>query len=519
VRSLMTDNSTSPKGLDNTARICAALPIAAGIGVLTGWIFNIPLLTTILPEWPSMKVNTALAFVLAGASLWISVSPAASLQTRSIGTACAVIVGLIGALTLTEYFLNRDLGIDQLVHADRTGGSLTPGRPGLNAAFQFFILSLALLAGSALRIRRSLVEALGLFALLCAFLVLLGYAFRAEELTSPASPAQMALHTAVAFIALAVGVLVRDPPGPLMGILVSKGPGGALARTLLPRLLFAIIVLGLIRTTGERMQWFGRELGVAVFVGLGSVVIAAVIMGYARATDAADQSRLESERKLRDAFAQVRSLAASAERTREAERTRIAREIHDELGQALTGVKMDLTWVRSRLPAEPAIRDRFETMGNLLEDAVQIGRRISSDLRPGALDDLGLAAALRWQARVFMERTGIAVHIEAPEDIAIPDERATAAFRICQEALTNVSRHSGASEVRVELTERDHDLCLVIRDNGHGFPRGTSKAGSFGLLGMQERAEAWGGAVSIDSAAGAGTTVTLQLPLGEATSS
>ena len=514
----MADASTSPKGLDNVARVCAALPIAVGTGALIGWVFHLPLLTTILPEWPSMKVNTALAFVLAGVSLWISVSPAAGRRTRSVGTACAVIVGLIGALTLAEYFLKRDLGIDQLVYSDRTGGSTTPGRPGLNSAFQFFVLSLALLAGPALRIRRSLAEALGLFAMLAAFLVLLGYAFRADELTNPASPAQMALHTALAFIALAVGVLVRDPSGPLMRILVSQGPGGGLARTLLPRLLFAIIALGVLRTTGERMQWFGRELGVAVFVLLGSVVVAAVIMGYGRATDAADENRLESERKLRDAFAQVRSLAASAERTREAERTRIAREIHDELGQALTGVKMDLTWVKARLPAEPAIRDRLEAMGKLLEDAVQVGRRISSDLRPGALDDLGLAAALRWQARVFTERTGIAVRIDAPEDIAVPDERATAAFRICQEALTNISRHSGATEVQLALNAEDHDLCLVSRDNGRGFPIGASKEGAFGLLGMRERAEAWGGAVSIDSALGAGTTVTLQLPLGEATS-
>lgn len=489
----------------------------AGLGALIGWIFDIPVLTTIIPEWPSMKVNTALAFVLAGASLWISVSPRHWRWAQLAETACAGVVGLIGALTLIEYIAGRDLGVDQLILRDLSGGSPTPGRPGLNAAFQFFVLSLALLAGPTLKIRRSLAEVLGLIALFAAFTVLLGYVFHAHELIDLTSPVQMALHTAIAFIALAVGVLARDPTGPVMRILVSRGPGGSLARTLLPRLLFAIVVLGLLRLAGERLGWYGRELGVSLFVLLGSLVIATVTMGYARATDLADANRQESERKLREAFAQVRSLAASAERTREAERTRIAREIHDDLGQALTGVKMDLAWVRSRVPTDAGLTARFDEMGGLLEQAVQIGRRISSDLRPGVLDDLGLAAALRWQAREFTNRTGIAVQIDAPEELAVPDERATAAFRICQEALTNVSRHSGASAVAVELREDQGSLSLMIRDNGKGFTTGSGREGSFGLLGMQERAEAWGGAVSVESAVGSGTTVTLHLPLGEAT--
>jgi len=498
------------------ATAAALLVILMGSGALIGWLFDLPVLTMVVPGWPSMKVNTALALVLAGISLWISVSPGAGHRTRLVGVACAVVVGLIAVLTLAEYILGRDLGIDQIFIQDLTT-IWSPGRPGANSAFQFFVLSLALMFGSSRQLSPWLRESFGLMAMIGAFIVVLGYLYSADELTNDASPTQMALHTALAFMALAAGVLVRDDSGPLMRVMTSPGPGGSLARKLLPRLILAVVVIGALRLAGERMGWYGLELGLSLLVLMSSIVITLVILRFARSTDDAQVSRMEAERRVRDALAQVRTLAATAERSREAERTRIAREIHDELGQALTGVKMDLAWVRSRLPQDGAMQERFDAMGELLEDAVQIGRRISSDLRPGVLDDLGLVAALQWQAREFTKRTGIAVRIDAPGDVPVPDERATAAFRICQEALTNISRHSAATRVQVEVTEHDRALSVVIRDNGRGFD-GPAKAGSFGLLGMQERAEAWGGAVRVESTIGEGTTVTLDLPLKEVTS-
>lgn len=493
-----------------------AAPILAGSIALAGWAIRIPSLTTIIPGGPSMKVNTAMAFLLAGVSLWIASTPAAGRRLKVAGAVCAVLLGLIGGATLMEYLLGRDLGIDQLFVRDPTT-VWYPGRPGPISAFLFFVLSLALLLGSSRQLSPWLTESLGLLVMLAGLTALLGYVYRADELTNDASPLQMALHTALAFMALAGGILARDTSGPTMRVLTSGGPGGALGRTLLARLLIAVVMIGMLVVTGAEFEWYGMELGVAWLVLMSVVVIAIVTIGYARATDAAAAERLASERALQDAFVQVRTLAATAEKSREAERTRIAREIHDELGQALTGVKMDLTWVRSRLPQDHAVQERFEAMGELLEDAVQIGRRISSDLRPGVLDDLGLVAALQWQAREFTKRTGIAVRIEAPEDIAVPDERATAAFRICQEALTNVSRHSAATRVHVEVATEDSSLRVVIHDNGKGFDAGSAKQGSFGLLGMQERAEAWGGVVRVESGVGEGTTVTLNLPLGEVT--
>lgn len=494
----------------------AILAILVGGGALIGWFFDLSVLTSVVPGWPSMKVNTALGFVLAGFALWISVSPDVGRRARLTGAACAVTVGLIGLVSLLEYLLNVDLGIDQIFVRDFTT-VWSPGRPGLNTSFQFFVLSFALLMGSSWRVSPWLAESFGLVVMTGAFIVLLGYVYSADELTNDASPTQMALHTAITFMALAAGVLARDDSGPVMRVLASTGPGGSLARKLLPRLILAIVVIGALRLAGERMGWYGLELGLSLLVLLSSIVIGLLTLRYARATDDAHAARLESERRLHAAFARARSLAATAERSREAERTRIAREIHDELGQALTGVKMDLAWVRSRVPQEPLIQERFDGMADLLENAVQVGRRISSDLRPGVLDDLGLVAALQWLAREFTKRTGIAVRIDAPGDLPVPGERATAAFRICQEALTNVSRHAAATEVQVEVTAQERALRLAIHDNGRGFDADTARADSFGLLGMQERAEAWGGGVTIASAAGAGTTVTLHLPLGEGT--
>lgn len=497
------------------ATAAAVLPILLGSGALIGWLFDFSALTSVFPGWPSMKVNTALAFVLSGTSLWISISAGAGYRTRLAGVACAAVVGLIGLLTLLEYVAGRDFGIDQIFVQDLTT-RWTPGRPGVNSALQFLVLSLALLLGSSDRLSPWLAESFGLIVILGAFTVFLGYVYDAAELTNDASLTQMALHTAIGFMALGTGVLARDTSGPVMRVLTSAGPGGSLARKLLPRLIGLIVLMGTLRLAAERKGWFGLELGLSLFVLMTTLAIMFVTVRYARVVDEAQASRMDAELKLRDAFAQVRSLAGTAEKSREAERTRIAREIHDELGQALTGVKMDLAWVRSRLPHDGAIQERFDAMGGLLEDAVQIGRRISSDLRPGVLDDLGLVAALQWQAREFTKRTGIAVRIDAPEDVPVPDERATAAFRICQEALTNVSRHSAATRVQIEVTGHDQTLSLVIRDNGKGFEM-TRKEGSFGLMGMQERAQTWGGKVRVESAVGAGTTVTLSLPLGEGT--
>ncbi|HYL80615.1 MAG TPA: PAS domain S-box protein, partial [Candidatus Acidoferrum sp.] len=226
--------------------------------------------------------------------------------------------------------------------------------------------------------------------------------------------------------------------------------------------------------------------------------------------------RQQAEAALRASREQLRALAGHLQSVREEERTRIAREIHDELGQVLTGLRMDLTRLARRLPAEQAaVRNDMQAMLALVDSSIQAVRRIATDLRPGVLDDLGRVAALEWQAQEFQERTGTPCQFTADRIELAPDpEVGTAVFRICQETLTNVARHAEASQVTVRLKEEARFLVLTVADNGRGIPdHGLANRASLGLLGMRERARLLGGKVSIEGRAGEGTTVSVQIPL------
>jgi signal transduction histidine kinase len=233
----------------------------------------------------------------------------------------------------------------------------------------------------------------------------------------------------------------------------------------------------------------------------------------ARARADAEARALSSS--LEESRAQLQRLAAGLLMAREEERTTIAREIHDELGQTLTALKMDAGWIRRRLADDlPAIDGKLTGMVALIDAAVVTVRRIATDLRPGILDDFGLAAALEWQAQEFERRTGIRCVLRATVDQGTVDPLvSTAVFRIFQESLTNVARHSQASRVAVTLEHRRTDLVLEVQDDGIGIAdRDASHVRSIGLAGMRERAQLVGGGFSISGAPGAGTTVLVQIP-------
>ena len=218
---------------------------------------------------------------------------------------------------------------------------------------------------------------------------------------------------------------------------------------------------------------------------------------------------------LEESREQLQRLAAGLLLAREEERTTIAREIHDVLGQSLTALKMDVAWIGRRLSDDmsPA-RAKLAAMMTLIDDTVVTVRRIATDLRPGVLDDLGLAAAVEWQAQEFEHRTGIQCALRASvHDGGLDPLVSTAVFRIFQESLTNVARHSRASRVVVTLERRDADLVLEVRDDGIGIvATDASNVRSIGLAGMRERAQLVGGGFSISGATGAGTTVRAQVP-------
>ena len=223
----------------------------------------------------------------------------------------------------------------------------------------------------------------------------------------------------------------------------------------------------------------------------------------------------EAEQALRASREQLRGLAANLLKVREDERSSIAREMHDELGQALTGLKMDLAWISRRLPDEhAALRKRTDAMGDLVDRTIQTVRRLSSELRPGVLDDLGLAAAVEWFTHDFQSRTGVRCDLsEAIGEGAIAPEVATALFRILQESLTNVARHAGATRVEIDLRREDRVIHLDVRDNGRGIQRDEMADGeAFGLIGMRERAELLNGRFLITRVPEGGTHVHVSIP-------
>ena len=223
--------------------------------------------------------------------------------------------------------------------------------------------------------------------------------------------------------------------------------------------------------------------------------------------------RKQAEEKIQATSERLRALMTSLRSAREEEGIRIAREIHDELGTALTSLRWDLEEMDKTLP--PALHGRISTMLRLVDATIDRVRRIASELRPSILDDLGLAAAVEWQTQQFQTRTGIKCHYDCSVDsIDLDPERTTAVFRIFQEALTNVLRHAQASTVDVSLDRDDTDFFLEVRDNGRGI-RDSEKTGlsSLGLLGMRERANLIGAMVEINGVEGKGTTVRLRVPL------
>ena len=225
--------------------------------------------------------------------------------------------------------------------------------------------------------------------------------------------------------------------------------------------------------------------------------------------------RKRTELELRRSREQLRSLAAHFQAVREQERATIAREIHDEVGQAMTALKIGLNRLGNRMPeATQSVRDMIVSMSEITDETIQNMQRICANLRPGLLDDLGLAAAIEWQAREFQKRMGIRCEVSLdPVDTTLDRDHATAMFRIFQETLTNVARHAKASIVTATLKQVPRELVLIVQDNGEGITEDqVSDSTSFGLIGMRERVHPWGGSLAIRGVRGKGTTVTVRLP-------
>lgn len=220
----------------------------------------------------------------------------------------------------------------------------------------------------------------------------------------------------------------------------------------------------------------------------------------------------EHEAALQRSQAELRALATHLQEVREEERTRLSREVHDVLGQQLTAIRLGIGWFGRHYPDDEAAQARLAGVRETIDETIRHVRQIASDLRPGVLDDFGLASAVEWQARRFEERSETTCAVDVQGRTEPPTEVATAAFRVLQEALTNVLRHAGAGHVAVTLVQAPDHVRLVVADDGRGFDPGRSQRRSLGLVGMRERAGALGGSLEVRGVRGEGTVVECRLP-------
>jgi PAS domain S-box-containing protein len=230
--------------------------------------------------------------------------------------------------------------------------------------------------------------------------------------------------------------------------------------------------------------------------------------------------RVRGEEALKRSREELRELAQAANSVREQEKSRIARELHDELAQALTALKMDVNWISDRAAkgGDEPLEEKLAAMQSMLDDTVASTRRISADLRPLMLDDLGLVPAVEWLVQGFTERSGIHCELRIDEtELELAEPYASAVFRILQESLTNIAKHAQASRVDMSVLRRDGAVDIAVSDNGRGFsPEDPRKPNSFGLMGLRERAYALGGDVRIESRPGHGTRIDVRIPVSEA---
>jgi signal transduction histidine kinase len=396
-----------------------------------------------------------------------------------------------------------------------------PNKIGPNGALCLLLSSLSALLLT-VRDTRSIyfAQAAALLSASVAGLALMGHAYAIEPLYGIKDYSQMSVPGSMGRILMSVALMCVRPDEGFLRILVTNGPAGVMGRRLYSAALLVPPFLGfLVLTSSQVWNWYELPFAIVILVTTSITLFALMVAVTSRRLESADISRQFAEEDLRASRERLRELSAYTQVMQEEERVRIAREVHDELGQSLTALKMDVAMLRKQVPPSEDIERRISSMNELVNATIQSVRRISSELRPSVLDDLGLAAAIEWQGREFEKRSGLNCHIHLPiEEIAVNPSQATALFRIFQETLTNVARHANASQVEVHLSEEPRSfgspsILLRVHDDGIGFDAHDIAINqSLGLMGMRERATLVGGTLDLAGAPGQGMTVTVTMP-------
>ena len=522
-------------------KAASGLAILISSLVLLGWTFNLPILRSILPGQPHMVPHTAVAFILASLSLW-------TLKNKQkFSLICALAVVVIAALTISEYVGGLDLGFDKLLFNQQlqVNDNSFPGRPSPHTAIDFLLIGIALLLTRTNGRTYRVAQSLALTAALIASLALIGYIYEVTFLYSISAQTGMALHTALIFIALSVGILFVHPEQQLMSFILSDTAGGIMVRRLLPATIVIPIIAGGLIILGARAGFYEMAFAVPLCVVASIVVLTTLIWRNSIVLHRSDAKRRQAEEALRNAYNDLEQRVE--ERTRELsrvnenlqaeiikhkesetarlqllrrlvtaqeeERRRISRELHDQTGQQLTALLLGLkTLNNSSGNGSASLHKGLLQLQKLTERLVDEAHHLAWELRPAALDDLGLETALSNYVEKWSDRNSISLDFHSGLDkLRLPAPVETAVFRIVQEALTNVLKHAQANRVSVMLEYRNDELLVIVEDNGRGFQPGKERDG-LGLVGIHERVALVGGKLNIESEPGSGTTLVVRIP-------
>ena len=503
---------------DRLQRFIGNFVILVGAAVLAGWWLGVAGLRGIAPGLPEMVPNTALAFVLAGVALR---SRAESNRAPAfVARACALVVVSLGLLTSFEYLADTDFGVDRLLMPDRADArreSLS-GRMSPHTAANFVLAGTALLLASANK-RRTIhaSQMLAAATAAIALVALVGYVYGVTALYGISPRTGMALHTALLFLILSAGVLLSHPARGVMRIVTGAGLGGIVARRLLAAAFVVPLVLGWLSVIGQRAGFYDAAISSSLLVVGSILVFSTLIWSGARTLD-----RIDDERRIAEGErAQLLRRVIDAQ---EEERRRLARELHDQMGQHLAALTLQLELHRVGLGANAS--DGGDHLRQVLELADRLAHEahaLAWELRPPELDQLGLQAALALYAEQWSRRAGVKADFITTglTNDRLPPEIEIALYRVVQEALTNVLKHAAAANVSVVAERGNDEVRLIVEDDGCGFDADAlispaSTAGRLGVLGMRERIDAVGGKLDIESTPGAGTTLVVRIPLTQA---